>query len=98
MDELTLIMTTNADWNNDGFAPGSRTVEEDWKDWKRWVMSRDKAKLLRKRTWNGETQKKVIHTLQYYAPTRFDMATLKSTNNVSSCADLSILCTPTNQH
>ena len=28
----TLIMMTSVDWNNDGFALGSNTVELDWND------------------------------------------------------------------
>jgi hypothetical protein len=43
-------MITRVDWNRDGFDDGSRTVELDWKDWKSPVISRLRAKLLRKRT------------------------------------------------
>lgn len=51
-DCVTLIIITKVDWNNEGFAAGSRTVELDWKDWKSPVMSRLRAKLLRNRTWS----------------------------------------------
>lgn len=49
-DSRTLIMITSVDRNSDGFAVGSRTVEDDWNDWKRPVMSRDSAKLFRNKT------------------------------------------------
>lgn len=42
---------TRVDWKSEGLAAGSRMVDEDWKDWNNPVMSRDKAKLFRKRTW-----------------------------------------------
>ena len=32
MHGLTLIMITKVDWNNEGFAAGSRTVALDWND------------------------------------------------------------------
>lgn len=47
---FTLIMMTSVDWKSIGFASGSRTDADDWNDWKRPVMSRERAKLLRKRT------------------------------------------------
>ena len=47
---LTLIMITRVDLNSVGFAEGSSTVEEDWKDWKRPVISRDRAKLFLNKT------------------------------------------------
>ena len=47
----TLMMMTSVDWKSMGFASGSRTDAEDWKDWNKPVMSRESAKLLRKRTW-----------------------------------------------
>lgn len=43
-------MITNSDLKSDGFAAGSSTEAEDWKDWNKPAMSRDNAKLLRKRT------------------------------------------------
>ena len=44
-------MMTRVDWKRDGFAAGSRTDALDWKDWKRLLISRPNAKLLRKRTY-----------------------------------------------
>jgi hypothetical protein len=49
----TLMMTTSVDWKSDGLDAGSNTDELDWKDWKRPLMSRLRAKLLRKRTYDG---------------------------------------------
>lgn len=46
----TLIMITRVDLNRVGFASGSNTVEDDWNDWNKPVMSRERAKLFRKRT------------------------------------------------
>lgn len=46
------MMSTNVDWNNDGFAAGSKTVVLDWNDWKRPVMSRLSTKLFRNKTCN----------------------------------------------
>lgn len=48
--DITLMIITRVDLNSVGFAVGSKTVEEDWKDWKRPVISRESAKLLRKST------------------------------------------------
>ena len=50
MDGQTLMITTRVDWNNVGFASGSRTVDDDWKLWNRLVISLDNAKLLRNKT------------------------------------------------
>jgi hypothetical protein len=47
---LTLMMITSVERKRSGFVAGSRTVDEDWKDWNSPVMSRERAKLLRKRT------------------------------------------------
>ena len=46
------MMIANVDWNNNGFAAGSKTVALDWNDWKRPVMSRLSAKLFRNKTYN----------------------------------------------
>jgi hypothetical protein len=45
------MIMTSVDWKRDGFAVGSRTDALDWKDWKRLLISRPNAKLLRKRTY-----------------------------------------------
>ena len=47
---VTLIIIISLDWNREGFAAGSSTVEEDWNDWNNPAISRDKAKLFLKRT------------------------------------------------
>ena len=85
-------MITSVDWNSDGLADGSRTVELDWKDWKRPVISLLRAKLLRNRTFIDDlsTIRGIIHILR----TRFEIAVLKSTSKVSSWAERSMLCTP----
>ena len=46
----SLMMITKVDRKSEGFATGSRTVELDWNDWNSPVISRLRAKLLRKRT------------------------------------------------
>ena len=46
----TLMMMTKVDWNKDGEAFGSNTVELDWNDRKSPVISRLSAKLLRNNT------------------------------------------------
>ena len=46
------MIIVNVDWNSDGFALGSNTVELDWNDWKSPVISRLSAKLLRNKTYN----------------------------------------------
>ena len=46
------MIIISLDWNRVGFAVGSNTVDEDWNDWNNPAMSRDKAKLFLKRTWN----------------------------------------------
>jgi hypothetical protein len=46
------MMIINVDLKSEGLAAGSRTVEEDWKDWKRPAISRDNAKLFRKSTFD----------------------------------------------
>jgi hypothetical protein len=43
---LTLIMTKSVDWKSEGFDAGSNIDELDWKDEKRPVISRLRAKLL----------------------------------------------------
>jgi hypothetical protein len=35
------MIITNVDWNSDGFAAGSRTVDDDWNDWNRPVITID---------------------------------------------------------
>ena len=50
---LTLMMTTSVDWKSDGLDAGSNTDELDWKDWKRPLISRLRAKLLRNRTYES---------------------------------------------
>ena len=52
--KYTLMMMTNVDWNNDGFALGSNTVELNWNDRKSPVISRLSAKLLRNSTCNAK--------------------------------------------
>lgn len=44
------MMITKVDWNNEGFAEGSKTVELDWKDEKSPVISLLRAKLFRNNT------------------------------------------------
>jgi hypothetical protein len=46
----TLMIIISLDWKRVGFAAGSSTVDEDWNDWNRPAISRDKAKLFLKRT------------------------------------------------
>ena len=85
-------MITKVDWNNEGFAAGSKTVVLDWNDWNNLVISRPRTKLLR-----NNTCTRVTWSLAYSnqkQPTKFVIAVLKRTSNVSSCADRSILCTP----
>ena len=48
----TLIMTTSVDRKSEGLDAGSNTDELDWRDWKRPLMSRLRAKLLRNKTYN----------------------------------------------
>ena len=48
--EATLMIIISLDWNREGFAAGSSTVDEDWNDWNSPAISRDKAKLFLKRT------------------------------------------------
>jgi hypothetical protein len=76
------MMITSVDWNRDGFDDGSRTVELDWKDWKRPVISLLRAKLLRKRTYMGDLS--IVRNLIKTLRTRFEIAVLKSTSSVSS--------------
>jgi hypothetical protein len=33
------MMMANVDWNSDGFAEGSNTVDDDWKLWKRPIIT-----------------------------------------------------------
>ena len=47
------MIMTSVDWKSVGFAAGSKTDALDWKDWKRPLISRLKAKLLRKRTYGA---------------------------------------------
>ena len=49
---VTLMIIISIDWNREGFAAGSSTVDEDWNDWNNPAISRDKAKLFLKRIWN----------------------------------------------
>jgi hypothetical protein len=44
------MMMVRMDRNRSGLLAGSRTVEEDWKDWNKPVMSRERAKLFRNST------------------------------------------------
>ena len=88
-------MITSVDWNNDGFAAGSRTVELDWKDWKRPVISLLRAKLLRKRTFVYDLR--IMQGLIQTQHTRLEIAVLKSTSKVSSWAERSMLWTPGRQ-
>ena len=48
----TFMMTTSVDWKSEGLDAGSNTDELDWKDWKRPLISRLRAKLLRNRTYD----------------------------------------------
>lgn len=41
---------TRVDLKSDGFDAGSSTVDEDWNDWNKPVISLESAKLLRNRT------------------------------------------------
>jgi hypothetical protein len=43
-------MIVRIELKRSGLLAGSRTVEEDWKDWNSPVISRESAKLFRKRT------------------------------------------------
>lgn len=43
-------MITKVDWNREGLAEGSSITEDAWKDWNKSAISRDNAKLFRKRT------------------------------------------------
>ena len=88
----TLIMITKVDWNNEGFAAGSKTVVLDWKDWNNPLISRLRTKLLRNNTCRRVTWS-LAHSNQEQ-PTKFVIAVLNRTSNVSSCADRSMLCTP----
>lgn len=75
-------MITNVDWNRLGLDAGSRTVELDWNDWNKPVISRLKAKLFRNSTYvNGVRQQPETHGGQQ---TKLEIAVLKSTSNVSS--------------
>ena len=47
------MITTSVDWKSEGLDAGSNTDELDWKDWKRPLISRLKAKLLRNRTYDS---------------------------------------------
>ena len=47
--KVTLMIIISLDWNREGFAVGSNTVDEDWNDWNSPAISRDKAKLFLKR-------------------------------------------------
>ncbi len=44
------MMMTKVDLKSEGLVAGSRTVEDDWNDWNKPVISRDSAKLLRNNT------------------------------------------------
>lgn len=75
----TLIIIISVDRNKVGLAAGSRTVEDDWNDWKRPAILRDIAKLFRKSTYVsgfsvGATTFKSIRR------TRFDIAVLNRTS------------------
>ena len=85
-------MITKVDWNNEGFAAGSKTVALDWNDWNSPVISRLRAKLLWNNTWRRVTWSLACSNREQ--PTKFVIAVLNRTINVSSCADRSILCTP----
>ena len=47
------MITTSVDWKSEGLDAGSNTDELGWKDWKRPLISRLKAKLLRNRTYDS---------------------------------------------
>ena len=46
-------MMTKVDLNREGLDAGSRTDDDDWNDWKEFVMSLDKAKLFRNSTFKN---------------------------------------------
>jgi hypothetical protein len=76
------MMMTSVDWKRDGFDAGSRTDALDWKDWKRPVISRPNAKLLRKRTyWVSD---RCILQMPPTRRTRLEIAALNKTRSVSS--------------
>jgi hypothetical protein len=56
-----LMMMTSVERKSVGFAAGSRTVDDDWKDWKRPVISRESAKLFRNKTWNIGFRNEPLH-------------------------------------
>ena len=85
------MIMTRVDWNRVGFAAGSKTDALDWNDWKRPLISRLKAKLLRKRTYDVSENYPLFDDGQH---TRLDIAVLNRTRSISSCGDLSTLSTP----
>ena len=82
---------TSVDWKSVGFAAGSKTDALDWKDWKSPLISRLKAKLLRKRTYGTSGSNPLFDNGQL---TRLDIAVLNRTRSISSCGDRSTLSTP----
>ena len=90
----SLMMIIKVDWKSEGFATGSRTVELDWNDWNSPVISRLKAKLLRKRTWRIRVKEYLV--VGWCKHTKLDIAVLKRTKRVSSWAERSMLWTPEN--
>ena len=50
------MMTTSVDWKSEGLHAGSNKDELDWKGWKRPLISRLKARLLRNRTYDDENE------------------------------------------
>jgi len=55
------MMMARVDLNNVGLAAGSKTVADDWKDWKSPAISRERAKLFLKSTCEGGSIYIVVH-------------------------------------
>ena len=82
-------MIANVDWNREGLAAGSSTLDDDWKDWKRPVISLDNAKLFLNNTWaNMSIQNAAMRSAEQLA--KLETAQLNSTSRVSSCAERSM--------
>ena len=75
------MIMTSVDWKSVGFAAGSKTDALDWKDWKRPLISRLKAKLLRKRTYGALENYPLFDDGQL---TRLEIAVLNRTRSISS--------------
>jgi hypothetical protein len=82
------MMMNSLDRKRSGFFAGSKTVDEDWKDWNSPVMSRDRAKLLRNKTYKEKLL--TVHENQKIH-TKLEIAVLNRTSRASSWSDRSIL-------